>query len=130
MKEGPPEVIEAAASGRPPTKKNALLVKDKDGNIYYLRPEILEAAQVKDDVIRDVQSTGKLPELLDGAEVSRDYGDKVNARAKLPEVSTLKVSYPSVDRQLADTLKQDVAPEERPEEFESFRTFRTVMCPW
>lgn len=91
--------------------EQGLLIKDADGNLYFLRPEILEAAKVPQGEIKAAPAeVSKHVEALRGKADVAGYA----AQADLQSVAGLKVRV----------VKPNVA------KLDLSKVASTVMCPW
>jgi hypothetical protein len=90
-----------------------LLIRDQEGNYYFLRPELLEAAKVPPEEV-EAMTRARAPFLK-----KDDTGGQPKRPSSTPEIlGSLKVTRPlqDIDPELADRLRSSAT--------------NTHMCPW
>jgi hypothetical protein len=90
----------------------ALLIRDDEGNYYFLRPEFLEACKVPKEEVEGVKTVGR----------HTGWSPPVNDDVKPREaevIGSLRVTRPleDMDKELADRLRASTAS-------------TTYMCAW
>jgi len=93
------------------SQDRGLIIRDEDGNYYFLRPEFLEACKIPKEEIEAVKELG--------ADSGKALASKDAKRHEAEVIGSLKVSKPleNVDRELAERLRTTTAT-------------TTYMCPW
>jgi hypothetical protein len=88
-----------------------LLIRDGEGNYYFLRPEFLEACKVPKEEVEGVKRLG--------ARLGKPEESKDIKRHEAEVIGSLKISKPleDMDQDLAERLRATTAT-------------TTYMCPW